>query len=208
MKILCLNTTGAFGGAEQSLLDIIASVGAARPDWKLSLIAGGDGPLIERARELGIEATVAPMPESLAQIGDAGVDGPAGTQVGRLSLAASLARASAATAFYSRSLGRKIDAVSPTVIHTNGFKMHVLGAWAAGGKTPVVWHMHDYVSTRPVMARLMRLEARTMHRRDRQFQQRRGRSARDLPAPLRHDNRLQRGRPRSVQTRRGCRSDR
>jgi glycosyltransferase involved in cell wall biosynthesis len=159
MKILYLNPSGIFGGAEQSLLDIIASVGAARPDWSLSLIAGGDGPLIERARELGIAVTVAPMPESLAQIGDAGVDGPAGTQVGRFSLAVSMARAATPTVFYARSLRRKIDAVSPTVIHTNGFKMHLLGAWAAGARTPVIWHVHDYVSMRPVMARLMRLQA-------------------------------------------------
>jgi glycosyltransferase involved in cell wall biosynthesis len=159
MKILYLNPSGAFGGAEQSLLDIIASVGAARPSWELSLIAGGDGRLIERARELGIAATVAPMPESLAQIGDAGVDGPAGSQVGRFSLAASLARAASPTVLYTRSLRRKVHAISPTVIHTNGFKMHLLGAWAAGAKTPVIWHVHDYVSMRPVMARLMRLEA-------------------------------------------------
>jgi glycosyltransferase involved in cell wall biosynthesis len=159
MKILYLNTCGVFGGAERSLLDIIASVGAARPDWELSLIAGSDGPLIERAREMGIAATVAPMPESLAQIGDAGVDGPAGTQVGRSSLAASLGRAASPTVLYARSLRRKINAISPTVIHTNGFKMHLLGAWAAGAKTPVIWHVHDYVRTRPVMARLMRLEA-------------------------------------------------
>jgi len=159
MKILYLNTSGVFGGAEQSLLDIIASVRAARPDWELSLIAGGDGPLIERARAMGIAATVAPMPESLAQIGDAGVDGPAGTQVGRFSLATSLARAASPTVIYARSLRRRINALSPTVIHTNGFKMHLLGAWAAGGKTPVIWHIHDYVSARPVMARLMRLQA-------------------------------------------------
>jgi glycosyltransferase involved in cell wall biosynthesis len=159
LKILYLNTSGVFGGAEQSLLDVIASVSVARPDWKLSLIAGGDGPLIERARELGIAATVAHMPESLARIGDAGVDGPAGTHVGKFSLAASLAHAATPSVFYARSLGRKIDALSPTVIHTNGFKMHLLGAWAAGRKTPVVWHVHDYVSARPVMARLMRLQA-------------------------------------------------
>src|SRR5882757_4854019 len=103
MKILYLNTSGVFGGAERSLLDIIASVGAARPNWKLLLIAGGDGPLVERAREMSIAATVAPMPESLAQIGDAGVDGPARTQVGRFSLATSLARAATPTVFYARS---------------------------------------------------------------------------------------------------------
>ena len=159
MKILYLNPSGVFGGAERSLLDIIASVGAARPNWELSLVAGSDGPLIERAHKLGIAATVAPMPESLAQIGDAGVDGPAGTQVGRFSLAASLGRAASPTVLYARLLRRKIHALSPTVIHTNGFKMHLLGAWAAGAKTPVIWHVHDYVSTRPVMARLMRLQA-------------------------------------------------
>jgi glycosyltransferase involved in cell wall biosynthesis len=159
MKILYLNPSGIFGGAEQSLLDVIASVRAARPDWNLSLIAGGDGPLIERARKLGIAAAVAPMPESLAQIGDAGVDGPAGTQVGKFSLAASLTRAATPTLFYARSLRRKINAASPTVIHTNGFKMHLLGAWAAGSRIPVIWHVHDYVSMRPVMARLMRLNA-------------------------------------------------
>jgi glycosyltransferase involved in cell wall biosynthesis len=158
MKILYLNPSGVFGGAEQSLLDIIASLRAARPDWNLSLIAGGDGPLLERARELGIAATVVPFPKSLAQIGDAGVDGPAGAQIGKFSLAASMARAATPTVFYARSLRRKINALSPTVIHTNGFKMHLLGARAAG-KTPVIWHVHDYVSMRPIMARLMRLQA-------------------------------------------------
>ena len=160
MKILYLSSVAVFGGAERSLLSIMASVAAARPDWKLSLIAGGEGPLIERARAMGIAATSVPMPESLARIGDAGANGPAGTQVGRFALAASIARAAAPATFYARALRREIDAVLPTVIHTNGFKMHLLGAWAAGDKTPLVWHVHDYVSSRPVMARLMRLEAR------------------------------------------------
>ena len=226
MKILYLNPSGIFGGAEQSLLDIIASVGAARPDWSLSLIAGGDGPLIERARELGIAATVAPMPESLAQIGDAGVDGPAGTQVGKFSLAASIARAATPTVFYARSLRRKIDALSPTVIHTNGFKMHLLGAWAAGAKTPVIWHVHDYVSMRPVMARLMRLQA---HRCAAAIANSNS-VADDLraicpdpseegraeqwggppcpPSTFRYHHRLQCGQPGSVQTGRQCRSAR
>jgi glycosyltransferase involved in cell wall biosynthesis len=38
--------------------------------------------------------------------------------------------------------------------------MHILGAWAARRKRPVVWHIHDYVSMRPVMAKLMRFEVR------------------------------------------------
>jgi len=61
---------------------------------------------------------------------------------------------------YIRRLGRQIDKIAPDVVHTNGFKMHVLGALATRRKRPVVWHIHDYVSMRPVMAKLMRLEVR------------------------------------------------
>jgi glycosyltransferase involved in cell wall biosynthesis len=37
--------------------------------------------------------------------------------------------------------------------------MHVLGAWAAPRGVPVLWHIHDYISSRPLMARLMRAHA-------------------------------------------------
>jgi glycosyltransferase involved in cell wall biosynthesis len=57
-------------------------------------------------------------------------------------------------------MARAISEAAPTIIHTNGFKMHVIAARAAGGRIPIVWHVHDYVSSRPVMARLMRLGSR------------------------------------------------
>ena len=34
--------------------------------------------------------------------------------------------------------------------------MHILGAWSRPRETSLVWHIHDYVSTRPVMTRLLR----------------------------------------------------
>jgi glycosyltransferase involved in cell wall biosynthesis len=37
--------------------------------------------------------------------------------------------------------------------------MHVLGAWAHPKSAPVIWHVRDYVSTRPLMSRLLRLHA-------------------------------------------------
>jgi len=46
------------------------------------------------------------------------------------------------------------------LVHTNGFKMHLLGARATAGRIPVLWHMHDFVSQRPVMSRLLRAEAK------------------------------------------------
>jgi glycosyltransferase involved in cell wall biosynthesis len=42
------------------------------------------------------------------------------------------------------------------VIHTNGFKMHVLGAWARPRGSAVLWHVHDYVTRRALMAKLLR----------------------------------------------------
>src|SRR5262249_2712403 len=49
------------------------------------------------------------------------------------------------------------NSVRPDVIHSNGFKMHLMGTWAAPRPTPVIWHLHDFVSLRPLMPRLLRL---------------------------------------------------
>jgi glycosyltransferase involved in cell wall biosynthesis len=159
MRILFLNPVGLFGGAERSLLDIIASLAAARPDWEMRLVAGSDGPLIRRARAMNIAATVLPMPPLLAQVGDSAARGSSGAIGARLSIAANLLTAVLATNRYTRTLAREIEGIAPTLIYTNGFKMHVIGTWAARGKAPVVWHIHDYVGARLVMSRLMRRQA-------------------------------------------------
>lgn len=159
MRILFLNPSGLFGGAERSLVDIIASVAAARPNWEMRLVTGSDGPLVRRARAMNIAATVLPMPQSLARIGDSAIRGSAGAPLVRLSVATGMLGAAIATNRYTLMLSRTIEQFAPTLIHTNGFKMHVIGAWAARRKTPVIWHIHDYVGARPVMSRLMRMQA-------------------------------------------------
>jgi glycosyltransferase involved in cell wall biosynthesis len=159
MRILFLNPSGLFGGAERSLLDIIASLASARSDWEMRLVAGSDGPLIRRAHALNIAATVLPMPALLTQVGDSAVRGSAGAIGARLSFAANLLTATLATNRYTRTLAREIERIAPTLIYTNGFKMHVIGTWAARRNAPVVWHIHDYVGARPVMSCLMRRQA-------------------------------------------------
>lgn len=162
MRILFLNPSGQLGGAERSLLDILASLRSARPDWRLDLVASDDGPLVDRARALGAHATVLRFPDSVAQLGDAAVRGPAGDRVSRSALIRRMLFAVPATFVYVSRLRRLLRDVRPDVVHTNGFKMHLLGLWAADGRVPVVWHIHDYVSARPVMSRLLRLyRART-----------------------------------------------
>src|SRR5262249_9381752 len=148
--------SGQMGGAERSLLDFMASLRAAEPQVVLELIAGADGALLDQARALGVRAQVLTYPRALARLGDAGAGGqsPVLGTLGRASMSVPSA------AHYITRLRRVLAAAAPNLIHTNGFKMHVLGVWAAPRSVPVLWHVHDYVSSRPLMARLMRAYAK------------------------------------------------
>jgi len=145
------------GGAEVALLNIIAAIREAQPEWQLSLITPDDGPLIGRARSLGAVCEVVHFPNSVARLGDSGLRGPAGKGVSRLTLLVRLVLAAPAIAAATLRLRRALSTLDPDVIHTNGFKMHVLGALAKPLGTPLIWHIHDYVSPRPLMARLIKL---------------------------------------------------
>jgi glycosyltransferase involved in cell wall biosynthesis len=160
LKIVYLNPSGQMGGAERSLLDFMASLRAAEPDVALELIAGADGAFLDQARALGVAARALPYPRALARLGDAGAAGGGGSSKTRL--LGKLGRASLSTpsvALYTTRLRHALSAAAPDLIHTNGFKMHVLGAWAAPRGVPLLWHIHDYVSSRPLMAHLMRAHA-------------------------------------------------
>src|SRR4051812_60544 len=98
MKIVYLSPSAQLGGAERLLLDLLASLKEAEPEWSLHLIASDDGPLIEQAKAIEIPATVVPFPPALTVIGDAGAGGPAGDQSSRVSVLRKLIRASPAVA--------------------------------------------------------------------------------------------------------------
>jgi glycosyltransferase involved in cell wall biosynthesis len=147
VRIVYLNPCGKLGGAETSLRELLASVRAAAPDWELCLVLGEGGPLAAEARERGVETVIAPFPPALARLGD--------SQKNPLSVLVSLVKAAPSVVRYKRSLARIVKSKSPDIIHTNGLKMHLLGAWARSG-VPLVWHIHDYISTRPLMSRVLR----------------------------------------------------
>jgi glycosyltransferase involved in cell wall biosynthesis len=160
MRVLYLNPSGQLGGAERSLLDILASLRAAEPSWVLGLIAGSEGPLLEQAQALGVEARVLPFPPSLARLGDAALNRAKQKIQRRARLLKNFALAGPQTVGYIRELRRAVAAFAPQIVHTNGFKMHILGAWARLAGAPLVWHIRDYVSRRRVMARLLRRHVR------------------------------------------------
>src|SRR5918995_5235010 len=75
MHVLHLSATGTLGGAERSLLDILASVREAYPEWPLSVIGGTSGRLEGAASALGAAVQVLPFGSSLARLGEAGRSG-------------------------------------------------------------------------------------------------------------------------------------
>ena len=150
MRIVYLNPCGKWGGAETSLRELLLSVRTAEPSWELWLWLGEDGPLAGAARDLGVQVVVEPFPRALGRLGEGG---------GGLGALWSILTGAAPTARYAFRLAGWLRKIKPDIIHTNGFKMHLLGAWTRPRQTPLVWHIHDYVRSRRLMSRLVRLFA-------------------------------------------------
>ena len=155
MKVMFVSATGQIGGAETSLLEVLASLARAEPSWTLHLVVPSPGPLEARAAALGIETTMLPFPEPVARLGEAGALGSTG--YGRL--ASRLIVAAVPTVSYVARLRRVVHAFAPDIVHTNGLKPHLLAGWASS-RPALLWHLHDYLGSRPMTARLLRKNVR------------------------------------------------
>ncbi len=153
MRIAFLSPSAQVGGAETCLLDVLASLRQAAPQWRMTVIAAADGPLVESVRALGVSVAVLPFPASIARLGESGSveSGGAARFAGRLGVAVG------PIASYTAALRRTLADVEADIVHTNGFKMHLLGAYAS--QAPVVWHVHDYITSRRVAKHLLRWNA-------------------------------------------------
>jgi glycosyltransferase involved in cell wall biosynthesis len=156
VRIVFLNPGGELGGAETALLELLAAVREARPLWTLNLIAAAPGPLVDRAAALGIPSSSLPFPPSLARLGEWG---RRGSITNRVLLGAAVARAALPVLSYASQLKRRLSELEPDIVHTNGLKMHLLGARCRPGGAKVVWHLHDYPDARPLTAALLGLNA-------------------------------------------------
>ena len=159
MNIVYLNPIGEIGGAEVALLHLLSTVREIQPQWNLSLVTGAEGPLLSRAADLGVAAKAIPLPLSIRRLGDSGLGAKHGPSVGRPAFFANLVSGGIDATMYLIRLRRAIREAEPDLVHSNGFKMHLLSTYASGFKTPIVWHVHDYVSSRAVTGRLLRLRS-------------------------------------------------
>jgi glycosyltransferase involved in cell wall biosynthesis len=155
--VLFLNPVGAIGGAERALLDLLAMIRQQRPDWPLRLIAGAEGPLLEQSERLGVPVEVVPLPQAAATFGDSALRWGNGNRLARWS--ATLGRAAVAACTmprYVRTLRRRIAEIAPRLVHSNGLKCHSLTRLVVPRGVPVVWHVHDFLSPRPIAGRTLR----------------------------------------------------
>jgi glycosyltransferase involved in cell wall biosynthesis len=155
MRIAFLSVSDQIGGSEAMLLEILAALGRSRPSWPLYVVLPGTGPLADRAAALGAHVVAVPMPGSLSRLGDWRVTGR-----GKGALALKLLRAAADLPAYEGRLRGVLSAIGPDVLHTNGFKAHIVGARARRTGRGLVWHVHEYVGNRPMTRRLVRRYAR------------------------------------------------
>ncbi len=137
------------------LLEILAALGRSRPSWPLHVVLPGTGPLADRAVALGAHVVAVPMPGSLSRLGDWGTTGRGST-----ALALRLLRVAADLPGYEGRLRAVLSAIGPDVLHTNGFKAHIVGARARRLCKGLVWHVHEYVGNRAMTRRLVRRYAR------------------------------------------------
>src|SRR4029079_145071 len=105
MRILYLSSSGHLGGAERVLLDLAATLRRSHPAWELHLAAVEPGPLVSAAHDIGVAATVLPLPQALADLGESGAS--AGRVAWRLAGAALPFRG------YVASVRRHIAAIPP-----------------------------------------------------------------------------------------------
>jgi len=150
MRVGLLAASGQLGGAERVVLETVRALSTL--GIESTLLALESGPLLEAALREGAHAAEAlRLPAGLAVLGDAGRSPAA--------VAAGLMRAVVPLPAYLRRLARTLRRHEADVIHSHGIKTHVLAALVPR-RRPVIWHLHDYVSLRPVSMALLRRLAR------------------------------------------------
>jgi glycosyltransferase involved in cell wall biosynthesis len=156
MKIVFVNPIGAIGGAEKVLLTIFPALLIIQPDIQLYLIVGTDGPFIEQAEKLGVHVILLKLPEKFNQLGDSAYKGKNKT-LATLILLLGLIRILPSMGKYLWQVHQLLRHINPDLIHSNGIKSHLLVALARVRGIPIVWHIHDFYGSRPLIGKVLKL---------------------------------------------------
>ena len=144
------------------LLGLLPAIREARPSWLLHVIAGEDGPFVERTRAMNFPCEVLPFPAGVRMFGESrasavsGGNQPSSPRRSRTARIIRWARAALGASRYAWQLRGRLRQLRPDVVHSNGMKMHLLGAVSMPSSISLVWHLHDYLTTRQAMLPLLR----------------------------------------------------
>jgi glycosyltransferase involved in cell wall biosynthesis len=153
MRIVYIAASAQLGGAELALVGMIAGIRRYRPDWDCIVILPGTGPLQDVCTAQGVTSVVVPFPAAIARLGETAMI--RGGSIWQPAAVRRLLSAALRSPSYARQLSRTLARCNPTLIHSHGIKAHVLGA-LCHGRAPLVWHLHEYISTRPVSRTVLR----------------------------------------------------
>lgn len=152
MRVLFLSSVSILGGAERMLVTMLRSLqGLAETHVAMP----GEGPLVDEVRRAGAQVHAIEM-GSLAQLGESDLV----RGVRAFDVVGRLGRAVPAAARGAIDVARVVAHTAPDLVHSNGLKTHVLSAFAVRPAVPIVWHLHDFISTRALTGRVFRLGAR------------------------------------------------
>lgn len=149
-RILYVSPSATLGGAERSLLELIA--GLPRERYRPFLMLPRHGPLAAAAAEAGAEVVVVPWPAGLLKLGrEDNWSNRLRPLAAPLLLPPVLVR-----------ILREVKRLQIDLIHTNGTKAHLTASPAAmlSGK-PLVWHLRDILGPGALLSTL-RLMARSI----------------------------------------------
>lgn len=157
--ILFVNPVGIIGGAERVLLAVMAALQIENPELRLHLIVGAEGTLVQRAEELGVNVKVLPLPNSLLQLGDSTLKDDSRIQ-SIFKLFSRIIASLLDLKQYLSKYKKAIFNINPDLIHSNGIKTHLLTGLLSLRNIPIVWHIHDFYSYRPLNAKILKLFSR------------------------------------------------
>lgn len=141
MKVLFVSPAAGLGGAERCLLDSLAAL-QQQGGVRIDVIALADGPLLQRARELGATVRVIQAPPKLTLLGESGSKAESGAAL------LGIISAAPGVAGFVAQLRTAIANSRADVVHTNGMKAHLLAGLLAPARAKLVVHLHDFISTR------------------------------------------------------------
>jgi glycosyltransferase involved in cell wall biosynthesis len=150
-KLLFLSPSSSLGGAERVLLNILRPLVSGCFEIKTKLVLVEDGPLVHEISKLDVCVEKKEIPLCIRRIGDS--PSRKETLIGKWAKMVFLFPSLLYLLFKWK---KWLKYECPSLIHSNGFKTHILAGLCSPRNTLIYWHLHDFVGDRPLAQMLLK----------------------------------------------------